>query len=58
MTETMESLMHDSNNMTVGNLLSGLIRKKYRNGAAAVNFDELLQWDLWPCFIKFYGKYH
>ena len=41
----------------VGELLSALIQTKYPNGASVVDFDELLQWDLWPSFIKFYGKF-
>lgn len=41
----------------VGELLSSLISKKYPRGAEAVTFDELLQWDLWPSFIKIYGTY-
>ena len=55
--DTVDSIMLSTNKRQVGELLSGLIQTKYPNGASVVDFDELLQWDLWPSFIKFYGKF-
>ena len=47
----------------VGRLLGKLLKKKYPNlhpdiEDITISFDDLLQWHLWPKFIKLYGKLH
>lgn len=46
----------------MGNLLGKLLKKKYPNlhpdneDQIGISFDDLLDWTLWPNFIKLYGK--
>ena len=45
----------------VGNLLGAMMKNQYPHlnpglENVSVSFDELLQWNLWPNFIKLYGK--
>jgi len=45
----------------IGKLLGGLLKKKYPHlhpdiEQVTISFDDLLQWRLWPNFIKLYGK--
>ena len=39
----------------VGRLLGTLL---HNHGTDSVSFDDLLKWDLWPCFISIYGTVH
>lgn len=41
-----------SNKKRVGRLLGTLL---HNHGTDSVSFDDLLKWDLWPCFISIYG---
>ena len=47
--------------MHVGRLLGTLWKKKYPNLRSnrnnTISFDDMLQWCLWPNFIKLYGKF-
>ena len=39
----------------IGNLISRILVKKYPSRADSkyeVTFDELIEWDFWPCFIR------
>ena len=45
----------------IGRLLGSLLKKKYPDlhpdiEQVTISFDDLLQWRLWPNFIKLYGK--
>ena len=45
----------------IGKLLGDLLKKKYPDlhpdiELVSISFDDLLQWRLWPNFIKLYGK--
>ena len=46
----------------MGNLLGKLLKKKYpklhpdNQDQIVISFDDLLDWELWPNFIKLYGK--
>lgn len=55
-TDAVDKLMRNIfNKSRIGELMCFLLRKQYPSGAKAVTFDELLQWELWPNFIKIYG---
>ena len=45
----------------VGMLLGNLLKKKYPNiqpgTEITISLDEVLQWSLWPNFIKLYGNF-
>ena len=46
----------------VGNLLGTMLKKQYphlhgQGSKFSVSFDELLGWNLWPNFIRIYGKF-
>ena len=43
----------------VGKLLGDLMMKKYPNLdiEIRITFDDVLQWSLWPNFIKLYGNF-
>ena len=44
----------------IGKLTSQILIKKYPNSASniyRVSFDDLMNWEFWPCFIKIYCKF-
>ena len=45
----------------VGMLLGNLLKKRYPNiqpgTKITISLDEVLQWSLWPNFIKLYGNF-
>ena len=46
----------------VGSLLGRVLKKKYPNlnvrfENICISFDDLLDWPLWPNFIKLFGKF-
>ena len=38
-------------------LFGNLLRKKYPNFKGEIPFNELLEWDLWPGFMRIIGAY-
>ena len=44
----------------IGKLTSRILIKKYPNIASnsfVVSFDDLMDWEFWPCFIKIFCKF-
>lgn len=39
----------------INDVFNSLLSKRYRHGTSDVTFDELLEWNLWPTFMKIYG---
>ena len=43
----------------IGKLIGCILLKKYPGAASSafkVTFNDLMEWDVWPCFIKISGK--
>lgn len=40
----------------INGVFDALLSKRYPNGILDVTFDDLLQWSLWPTFMKIYGE--
>ena len=39
-----------------GRVLIPLLKRKYPQGKDSLSFDELLDWNLWHCYIRVFGK--
>lgn len=41
---------------TVGNIMENILVAQYPIETQSITFDQLLEWEMWPCFIKIYSK--
>ena len=41
---------------TVGKIMESIVVLQYPSGTEIITFDQLLEWDLWPIFIKIFGE--
>ena len=40
----------------VGKIIEKVLVLQYPIGVEAITFDQLLEWELWPCFLKIFSK--
>ena len=54
------AMLEDSQSTHVMQILGEMLKKKYpKFDSKRLSIDDVLVWELWPCFIKIHGKeYH
>ena len=57
--ESSLALLADSRSTYLMEALGEILNKKYPHfDAKTFSIDDIFSWELWPCFIKIYGKEH
>ena len=41
---------------TVGKIMESIVLLQYPSGTEIITFDQLLEWELWPIFIKIFSE--
>ena len=55
MRRSVEKLMTVENKTCVSKLFDICLKEWYSHGTECIALDDLLNWDLWPSFLKIYG---
>ena len=42
---------------TVGKIMEKILILQYPLEVKTITLDQLLEWEMWPCFVKIFGKY-